>query len=288
MSFSTGREQLFDYRQRVVGRRADDDPVIRLEIYGILIMAFAVSLCLALVTFNPVDVTAVGATRYQPAHNLIGPIGAHVADLFLSVLGLGAFVVTPILGLLGLSYLIGRRWHLARSDVFGGLGIVLTAAVLLHVGFAPTRFLGHLPGGLIGEYAGEISRALISTTGTLILAVALMTVSLVSLTRRSVFELASMAYDYARTAKVGLERASSRVTSSVGVGEVEALLEVDEADIISERELQVDHAPEPRVMPPPLPFEALPPDLIPTVEEVADVAGSPAQPASQRPRRRPK
>ena len=43
---------LFDYRQRVVGRRADDDPVIRLEIYGLVILAFAVSLCLALLAFE--------------------------------------------------------------------------------------------------------------------------------------------------------------------------------------------------------------------------------------------
>ena len=120
------------------------------------------------------------------------------------------------------------RWQLARGDVFGGIGIVLTTSVLLHVGFSPLHFLGHLPGGVVGEYIGEISRALISTTGTLILAVTLMIVSLVALTRRSVFELAALSVQFARSTKTNLERASSRVTSSVGIGEVEALHEVDD------------------------------------------------------------
>jgi DNA segregation ATPase FtsK/SpoIIIE, S-DNA-T family len=270
MSSSTGPDQLFDYRQRIVGRRADDDPVIRLEIYGLLILAFAVSLLLALVTFNPVDVTAIGGTRYQPAHNLIGPIGAHVADLFLSFLGLGAFVVTPLLGFLGFSYLVGRRWQLAGRDVYGGLGVLVAATVLMHVGFAPLRFLGHLPGGMTGEYIGEISCALISTTGTLILALTGFMISLVSLTRRSVFELGVLAYEFARDSRASFQRRTSRVAAAVGVGVVEALHEVDAADIISERDVEgpsgLQRAPS---TPPPLPFEALPADLIPTIEEVA-------------------
>jgi len=290
MPSTMGRDQLFDYRQRVVGRRADDDPVIRLEIYGLLILAFSASLCLALLTFNPMDVTAVGGTRYQPAHNLIGPIGAHVADIFLGVLGLGAFVMTPILGLLGLSYLIGRRWQLARGDVFGSLGILVAAAVLLHVGFAPLRFLGHLPGGAVGEYIGEISRALISTTGTLILAVTLLTVSLVSLTRRSVFELAVIGVDFAKTTHTRLRRVSSRVTSAAGVGEIEALHEVDEADIISERDVTPEAAARSIVVPPPLPLEAMPADLVPTIHEPAEplpVDDRDITPL-RRPRKRPK
>ena len=174
---------------RVVGRRPDGDPVIRLEIYGIVVLAFAIALALALLTFDPIDVGPTGGTRYQPAENAIGPIGAHVADLFLGAMGLGAFALTACFAWLGAGYLFGRRWRIAKADVGGWLGLLLAASVMLHVLFAPGRFLGHLPGGLMGEYVGEISRALLSTTGTVLIAVTLSVTSIVALTRRSIFEL---------------------------------------------------------------------------------------------------
>ncbi|MCB9728848.1 MAG: DNA translocase FtsK 4TM domain-containing protein [Deltaproteobacteria bacterium] len=176
-----------------MGRRADGDPIIRLEMYGIIVLAFSATLLLALLTFDPADVGAIGGTRAQPAENIIGPIGAHVADIFLSALGIGAFAFALLFGWLGLSYLIGRRFHITRTDVLGWVGLLVGAAVLMHVGFAPAHLLGHTPGGLTGEYVGEVARALLSTTGTLILALTVVVVSLIAVTRRSVFELATLA-----------------------------------------------------------------------------------------------
>ncbi|MGM0576609.1 MAG: DNA translocase FtsK 4TM domain-containing protein [Myxococcota bacterium] len=201
MATKTPEESGFRLQDRIVGRRPDGDPVIRLEIYGILILAFAIILLLALVTFDPLDVTSTGGTRGEPAGNAIGPIGAHVADLFLSALGLGAFVLAAIFGWLGLSYIVGRRWHITRADVLGWLGLLLGGAVTLHVMLAPLHFLGHTPGGLLGEYVGEVSRALLSTTGTLILSLVTVVVSVIAVTRRSVFELAAL---LARGARAGV------------------------------------------------------------------------------------
>lgn len=165
------------------------DPVIRLEIYGIIIVAFAILLLLALLSFDPSDVTSTGGTRYQPAHNAIGPIGAHVADLFLASMGVGAFIFTGIFGFLGLSYVVGRHFPIQRGDVLGWLGLIVGGSVILHVGMAPGTLLGHSPGGLTGEYVGEISRALFSTTGTLILAITGTLISIIAITRQSVFDL---------------------------------------------------------------------------------------------------
>jgi hypothetical protein len=66
MSSSLEQQELFDYRQRLVGRRDDADPVIRLEIYGILIMAFSACLTLALLTFNPADEVSACSQRHRP------------------------------------------------------------------------------------------------------------------------------------------------------------------------------------------------------------------------------
>jgi len=206
------------------------DPVIRLEIYGIVIVAFAVLLLLALLSFDPADVTSTGGTRYQPAQNAIGPIGAHVADLFLASMGVGAFIFTGIFGFLGLSYVVGRHFAIQRGDVLGWLGLIVGGSVILHVGMAPGTLLGHSPGGLTGEYVGEISRALFSTTGTLILAITGTLVSVIAITRQSVFDLymkartwTVRAWTWARAMHVELQERFERL----GESELELETEVE-------------------------------------------------------------
>ena len=190
MTTEDERRPRFDFRERIQGRRPDDDPVIRLEIYGILVLAFAIALLLGILTFDPADLLSTGVPRARPVSNLIGPIGAQVADSFLSLLGLGSFAVVATFGALGLSYIVVRRSSLTGMDVLGWVGLLLSGTVLLHIALPHTHFYGHVPGGLLGEYAGEILRAFLSTAGTLLLALALFVVSLITLTRRSVFELA--------------------------------------------------------------------------------------------------
>ncbi len=182
----------FDARDRVVGRREDDDPVIRLEIYGILIIAFAVALLLALFTFDPADLQPNGSTRPRAVVNAIGPVGANVGNIFLGIFGLGAFALAGTFLILGLSYVIGRRSELKKLDVLGWLGVLLGGAVLLHVSLAPARMLGHLPGGGIGEYVGEILTAFLSTPGTILLSITILAISGIALTRRSLFELGAV------------------------------------------------------------------------------------------------
>jgi S-DNA-T family DNA segregation ATPase FtsK/SpoIIIE len=176
--------------ERIGGRRGDGDPVIRLEIYGILLVAFALAGLAALVTFDPADVMGTGAPRTRGVHNAIGPVGAHLANLCLRGTGLVSFGLVGILGALGLSYVIGRRSPLTLWDVLGWLGVLLGGTVMLHVGLLPVRPFGHMPGGLLGEYAGEVTRAFFSTPGTVLAATTLLVVSLMAITRRSIFEIA--------------------------------------------------------------------------------------------------
>ncbi len=185
-------KERFSPKDRIVGRRDDSDPVIRLEIYGLLVLGFAIALVLALITFNGADISPAAKGRASAAHNLIGPIGAQVAHLFLSILGVGAFVLALGFGYFGLSYLIGRRARVTKLDVVGWLGLLLAGAVLAHVFFAPSRVLDHLPGGDTGAYLGEISASLISSLGTMILFGLVFIISLVAVTRRSIFELAHL------------------------------------------------------------------------------------------------
>jgi len=163
--------------------------LIRLEIYGILILAFALALIAAIVTFDPADVSPERALRARGVSNAIGPIGAHVANLFLGAIGMTSFAVAGLLTLMGVSYLVGRRRHITGVDVMGWLGVLSSVTILLHVLLAPATILGHAPGGVIGTYTGEVLTSFVSTPGTLLVSITMGVVSLIALTRRSFFEL---------------------------------------------------------------------------------------------------
>ena len=178
---------------RLKGSEAEGDerlPVLRLEIYGIVVLAFAIALLLALLSFDAADVGAGVKARLGRTANLLGPIGAHVADMFLAVVGVGSFAVVAIFGWLGFSYLVGRRARMRRADVAGGLLGLLSLSVLAHIIASPLRFLEHPPGGWLGAWVGEISSSLLSTAGTCLIFGAVGVVSIMLLSRRSVFELA--------------------------------------------------------------------------------------------------
>ncbi len=173
--------------------RPQTDPVIRLEIYGIIVLAFALAFLLALISFDPADLGTGGAPRAAEVQNWLGPVGANIANLFLGGFGLGSFALATLFGWLGLTYIFGRRARMGRVDVVGGLLALVSFIVLAHTIASPSEVLGHSPGGILGAWLGEVSASLFSTPGTVLLFVALGIVSMVLLTRRSIFELAGRA-----------------------------------------------------------------------------------------------
>ena len=202
-------------------------PVVRLEIYGIMVLAFAVGLFAALVSFHPADVAPQTSIRTEPIHNVIGPVGAHVAHFFISAVGLGAFVFCGILAYLGLSYLIGRQTRITMVDVWGWIGVILSSVILLHLWLAPTQILGNPPGGVGGEYITEIFKAFLSGPGTLLTGSTLFVVSIVALSRRSIFELARLV---ARGTRIGYTLARNRFkrADATASDHEEALVEISE------------------------------------------------------------
>jgi len=101
------------------------------------------------------------------------------------------FVIAGTFAYLGASYLIGRRARMLKLDVFGALAGILAITVLAHVLMQPGRILDHLPGGTLGVWVGEISSSLLSTAGTVLAFGVLAVVSLVLLTRKSIFDLSA-------------------------------------------------------------------------------------------------
>lgn len=202
-------------REPEVDRR-ERDPIIRLEIYGILVLSFAVALTLALLSFDASDVG--GGPRTGKTSNLLGPIGAHIADMFLAAIGIGSFGVALVFGWLGTSYLIGRRGRMQRLDVLGATCGLVSLTVLAHVIATPMRLLEHPPGGALGSLIGEVSSSLLSGPGTFLVFTALGVVALVLLTRKSIFDLAATVGRASKTTGQVIARAVKLGDNEPGAG----------------------------------------------------------------------
>jgi S-DNA-T family DNA segregation ATPase FtsK/SpoIIIE len=107
-----------------------------------------------------------GLTTY----NFLGPVGAHMADIFLWMLGLSAFALNALLGLVGVKSLFRRPPRLTLGTISWTLVGVVMLSVLLQVGFRDFRPLGYHPAGRLGLYAGEGMVALLSDGGAALVA----------------------------------------------------------------------------------------------------------------------
>ncbi len=111
------------------------------ELIGLLLLACALLLLLALASYTPLDPsldTAGGYLSGRPAHNWVGLLGAGISDLLLQAEGVAAFLLPLLVGGLG--------WLWLRSRPAGSPVSKLIGAVLCLI-FVPA-LTGLLPGNL--------------------------------------------------------------------------------------------------------------------------------------------
>ena len=117
------------------------------EVLGVFLLATAVLLLLALVSYAPSDPSfnTVGALTpaARPAHNWIGPTGSYTADALLQILGIASLFLPVLLARLGICWLQSRP---AGSPIAKLLGLALWLT------FAPAA-LALLPGHLLWHNA---------------------------------------------------------------------------------------------------------------------------------------
>jgi S-DNA-T family DNA segregation ATPase FtsK/SpoIIIE len=163
-----------------------------MEVYGLLLTGFAVLLLLSLVSFDPRDVALDYRLRSGEVQNLIGPVGAHAADLLFSVLGLTSLIGVSTFFYFGGLLLAGRRPVLTGVGLTNYINLTVLSCVIAHIILGEYRPFAHTPGGLIGEWTGEIMRTLFATPGTLIIAISLLGASVLSLSGLSAKEIARL------------------------------------------------------------------------------------------------
>jgi len=169
-------------------RRADDRQAdaLRREVFGIATMAGCLCLALALVSFDPADLTPQGVSADTGATaNLIGPVGASIADILFSIFGLAAFLLPVTLGVPGFCFLAGRRVQVRPVDAVGYPVLVLCGAMLAHLWMSGALVFGHAAGGAIGATGAEVFRSLFGHTGAYILIYAVLALTFVLTTQIS-------------------------------------------------------------------------------------------------------
>ncbi len=155
----------------------------RREVAGIVLLSLAFFLLLSVASL------ALGDGK------LMGPVGLWVATAIYSMVGVGAMLCMYGLLLLAVRCLRSDPLRVRAMGVLGMAGAVLSAAVLLHLILGNYRLHDMPPGGALGEYGAEMTKALVGTAGTALLGMAGFLVSLListSISFRAAFEVVGL------------------------------------------------------------------------------------------------
>ena len=151
------------------------------ELVGFIGIALAVLMALSLLSYSPTDASldvAAPLSAASPAHNWIGPVGAHLSDLLFQLVGYAAFLFPLGLALFGLEWFRGQA---TASPVLKSIGYALLLVFvpaelgLLHV----PALRGALPaGGLVGSCVAEGLRGALNSVGAHLVALTCIFVAL--------------------------------------------------------------------------------------------------------------
>src|SRR5258706_7105045 len=76
------------------------------DVIGFVLLAIALLLFVAQLSFDRHDISFLGDPHNKPLHNWIGPFGAYLAWVVFVSFGVAAYVVPPLLALFGAAYLL--------------------------------------------------------------------------------------------------------------------------------------------------------------------------------------
>ncbi|WP_286238394.1 DNA translocase FtsK [Neptuniibacter halophilus] len=139
----------------------------------IIVIAITVFLLVALLGYNPKD-SGWSHLGYQPeVTNMAGPVGAWIADLFVSGLGLGAYLLPLLIIYPLVRFLLRRSRSLMDSVPFfivrvsGGLLLLASFSALCSTHISNTGLdYPFSAGGIIGEAISDLSVTWLSLVGS--------------------------------------------------------------------------------------------------------------------------
>ncbi|HXH71087.1 MAG TPA: DNA translocase FtsK, partial [Pyrinomonadaceae bacterium] len=159
------------------------------EIIAVVLLASAILIFLCLVTFNPND-WSLNSTGSPKTQNWIGVVGSVIADLLFQVIGLTAYFLPVLLGLIAWRFFRAKNFALSFGRIIGYILFVLSISALASLfGFR---------GGILGVFFAQNFSWMLSKIGASILlftVLAAATLLVTNLSFASLFENLSMAWE---------------------------------------------------------------------------------------------
>ncbi|MFO1518082.1 MAG: DNA translocase FtsK 4TM domain-containing protein [bacterium] len=147
------------------------------EVRGILFLALALFIGLALFSYSPTDPSLNSIGAHPSIHNLGGLIGAYTADGLISLLGLASYLVVLVLLVLGISSFRESGQPFKYSQVLLLLFFLAMASVLFQLKWRMVEIGGVnqevWAGGLFGSLIAEPLRQYLNSVGAYLAVISL-------------------------------------------------------------------------------------------------------------------
>ena len=121
------------------------------EVVALVFLASGVYVFLSLISYQSTDPSWNAVSSVVRAENLMGRVGAHIADLSFQILGLASFVLPPLFALLGWKWLRSKPIETPWAKLCGAAMLVGAGSVALSLAPSLRMFASNIPaGGLMG------------------------------------------------------------------------------------------------------------------------------------------
>ena len=159
------------------------------EFLGVALFALALIWLISLVTYEPTDPVwffTTGAT-HAPA-NFVGRVGAFLAELSFQLFGYAAYLIPTLIGVIGWHYFWCQTPDAAYTKITGVSLFFACASTFLSLAFGSTELAGGKTfdaGGSLGWSLGHFMREDLNRTGSIIVLLTLMMLSVILSTQFS-------------------------------------------------------------------------------------------------------
>ncbi|PIR20971.1 MAG: cell division protein FtsK [Deltaproteobacteria bacterium CG11_big_fil_rev_8_21_14_0_20_47_16] len=146
------------------------------ELYGVLFSALGVFFALCLISYDPADPALSAVSNVQNVSNLAGRVGAYTADILFLTFGVGSYFLCGVFFLVAVMQFMGRSISMQWKELLACAGIVISAAMLMHLRFDTIHIAGTAieSGGFLGSFFSEVLRHYLNTAGAYIVSATLL------------------------------------------------------------------------------------------------------------------
>jgi S-DNA-T family DNA segregation ATPase FtsK/SpoIIIE len=174
------------------------------ELKGLLLIAAAFLLGLSLLSYHPTDASLTSASTASTVRNLVGWVGASVADVLFQLIGVSAYLIPVLIGMSGWRWFWTPAAPLSKAQTIGWGLLTVTLMPLASLLLPALPLLADRPlvdgraGGWIGALLAQGVHLSLGGIGGLIVLFTLLAASLMMITAVSVPTLLAAAAHLAR------------------------------------------------------------------------------------------